>query len=145
MAQKTVLIIDDEQGYIEPLVDALLHEGYRVLTAENGADGLATAQQNKIDLAIIDVMMPPGPSLAGQTSRQKTGVYVVNELRRRFPRLQMCSLSVITDPETISEIQRNGVRFMRKGETSLKHVLETVKGMLATGPGSTGTIRRWSG
>ena len=83
MAEKVILLIDDEQGFIEPLVDALAHEGYRVLTAATGAEGLALAAKERIDLAVVDVMMPPGAALENLTSRQKTGVTAVQVNRDR--------------------------------------------------------------
>ena len=95
MAEKVILLIDDEQGFIEPLVDALAHEGYRVLTAATGAEGLALAAKERIDLAVVDVMMPPGAALDNLTSRQKTGVYVVQRLRDLYPKLPVFCLSVV--------------------------------------------------
>jgi two-component system KDP operon response regulator KdpE len=145
VAQKIILIVDDEEGIVEPLAAALIHEGYRVVTAATGAEGLKAARAEKIDLAIVDVMMPPGEGLQNKTPRERTGGYVVQELRSAYPKLQVFCLSVRTDEETIQAVQRVGARFFRKGETSLKHILEMVQATLSMGPGSSGSIRRWSG
>jgi len=145
MAQKTILVVDDEAGIAEPLAAALLDQGYRVLTAANGEEGLTIARREKIELAIVDVMMPPGLRLTGVTSRERTGVYVIQQLRSLYPKLPVFCLSVRIDEETVSAVQRVGARFLRKGETSLKHVLELVEATLRMAPGSSATIRRWSG
>ncbi len=144
MAQKTVLLIDDEQGFLEALADALESEGYRVLTASSGEEGLRIAAAEKVDLVTVDVMMPPGRSLEDRLSSLTTGVYIVKELRKSFPKLPIFCLSVITDEPTIREIERSGGRFFRKGETSLKHMLATIHSALTGTVRSGYTIHRWS-
>lgn len=55
---KTVLIVDDELRMRRLIADFLLREGYRVVEAENGKLALAILSADKIDLVILDVMMP---------------------------------------------------------------------------------------
>lgn len=55
---KTVLLVDDEAPIRANLKRFLELEGFRVLEAQNGAEGLALAIQNVADLIICDVMMP---------------------------------------------------------------------------------------
>jgi CheY-like chemotaxis protein len=53
-----VLVVDDEFGIAE-LIDAVLtDEGYRVLTAMNGRQGLAIMAKDHPDLVFLDYMMP---------------------------------------------------------------------------------------
>lgn len=54
----TVLVIDDEDYVADMLASALEIEGYTVHLAYNGRDGLALAQTLRVDLVIIDIMMP---------------------------------------------------------------------------------------
>jgi CheY-like chemotaxis protein len=145
MAEKVVLLVDDEQVFVEALLDALVHEGYRVLTARSGSEALDVVAKGEVDLAVVDVMMPPGPRLAKLTTRQRTGVYVIKELRRLYPKLPVFGLSVVSEEATIRAIQATGARYFRKGETPLQTVLEMIQATLRVGPGSRGTIRRWSG
>jgi len=53
-----ILIIDDDLTLIDLLSQALEKAGYKVLNATNGIDGLQMLYKNKIDLVILDVMMP---------------------------------------------------------------------------------------
>jgi len=53
-----VLIIEDDQGIREILADVLASEGYAVLTAQNGLEGLAQARAARPDLIVLDLMMP---------------------------------------------------------------------------------------
>jgi DNA-binding response OmpR family regulator len=55
---KTVLLIDDEAPIRANLKRFLELEGFRVLEAENGVEGMAQAMQNVADLIVCDVMMP---------------------------------------------------------------------------------------
>lgn len=54
----TILIIDDDDVVRFSLADYLEDEGYEVIQAENGQLGLATFQEEDVDLIIADLRMP---------------------------------------------------------------------------------------
>ncbi|MBC8178454.1 MAG: response regulator [Desulfobacteraceae bacterium] len=58
MAQKNILIADDDEVVLELLVRVAESEGYRCYTASNGADAVEIAKNNPIDLALLDKAMP---------------------------------------------------------------------------------------
>jgi CheY-like chemotaxis protein len=53
----TVLIIDDDAGMRLTLSRILTHRGHRVLCAENGVAGIAIAEEELVDLALVDYRM----------------------------------------------------------------------------------------
>jgi two-component system OmpR family response regulator len=53
-----VLIVEDEPDLLNGLARALRDEGYAVDTANNGEDGLYSAESNEYDAIVLDVMMP---------------------------------------------------------------------------------------
>jgi len=55
---KRILIVEDEAGYSRAVKYTLEKEGYEVITASNGLQGLVTAQKADVDLLILDVMLP---------------------------------------------------------------------------------------
>lgn len=55
---RRVLVVDDEANLRHTLGYALRQEGYEVLTAENGEDGLEQFRNTKPELVILDVMLP---------------------------------------------------------------------------------------
>ena len=57
-AGRRILVVEDELPMRTALADCLEAEGYRVLTADNGARGLACALDEKPDLILLDIMMP---------------------------------------------------------------------------------------
>jgi CheY-like chemotaxis protein len=54
----TVLVVDDEFGIVDVLETVLTDEGYRVLTACNGKQGLERLSAEKPDAVLLDFMMP---------------------------------------------------------------------------------------
>lgn len=55
---KTVLVVDDEPDIRRMLEIALKTQGYTVLLAQDGQEGLDTLKRSRPDLAILDVKMP---------------------------------------------------------------------------------------
>jgi CheY-like chemotaxis protein len=55
--QATVLVVDDNRGMLLTLARILAAEGYRVLTAEEGAEAIEIARRESLDLALIDYRM----------------------------------------------------------------------------------------
>jgi DNA-binding response OmpR family regulator len=55
---KAVLIVDDELRLRKLVADFLMREGYNILEADNGRSALDILSKEKVDLVILDVMMP---------------------------------------------------------------------------------------
>lgn len=53
-----ILVIDDSRLVAVMLQDGLQHEGYEVMTAANGREGLGKVAEGSPDLIILDVQMP---------------------------------------------------------------------------------------
>lgn len=68
---KTILVIDDEPKIVEICKDYLTTAGFAVITANDGAKGLAAARKERPDLIVLDLMMP-----------EMDGLDVCRELRR---------------------------------------------------------------
>ena len=54
----TVLVVDDSESNIKLLQGKLINEYYTVLTANNGIQALKSLEENKVDIVLLDVMMP---------------------------------------------------------------------------------------
>ncbi|MFB5763604.1 ATP-binding protein [Paenibacillus medicaginis] len=80
----TVLIADDQYENLRVLIDALQVLDYRVIAVRNGYEALEQIQQaGKIDLAILDLMMPG-----------MSGYEVCQEIRERYSLLELPVLMV---------------------------------------------------
>ena len=53
-----VLVVEDEETLLFTLAHSLKREGYTVLTANRGDDGLKVAREHHPDLILLDVMLP---------------------------------------------------------------------------------------
>lgn len=53
-----ILIVDDEKNVANTIDRLLQSRGHETIVAHNGYDALAAARREKIDIAILDVMMP---------------------------------------------------------------------------------------
>ena len=131
MSSKTILLIDDDQGFAEPLVDALTYEGLRVLTARTAEEALALLKRESIDLVTVDIMLDPGEGLRGKVKSQTAGVYLCREIRTRYPHLDIFCISVVSDLDTTAPIRQLGIRILNKGETSLRTVLDLLLAKLS--------------
>jgi two-component system phosphate regulon response regulator PhoB len=58
MARPRILIIEDERGLTDVLTYNLQREGYDVIVAHDGQEGLRKAQMQLPDLIILDLMLP---------------------------------------------------------------------------------------
>ena len=58
MDKETILVVDDEKEIRDLIEIYLTNEGYAVFKADNGAEALNLLNTKKVDLVILDVMMP---------------------------------------------------------------------------------------
>ena len=70
-ADKRILLVDDDAEIIESLRLALEANGYTVLVARDGNQGLALSERENPDLVILDMMMP-----------KRSGFLVLEKMRR---------------------------------------------------------------
>jgi YesN/AraC family two-component response regulator len=77
-----ILIIDDEEQIREMLAQMLTREGYEVVNANNGKEGMKVCREQKVDLIITDIIMP-----------EKDGIEMILELRHDFPHLKVIAIS----------------------------------------------------
>lgn len=100
--KKKILAVDDESDLLLILKTALSSEGYEVLTAMNGPDALALAQQQLPDLIILDIMMP-----------QMSGFEVLHELRENgaTESIPVIMLTGLSEREKIREALDSGINY----------------------------------
>ncbi len=58
MSRQKILVIEDERALLEVLTYNLANEGFEVITASDGQEGLRRAQRELPDLVILDLMLP---------------------------------------------------------------------------------------
>jgi CheY-like chemotaxis protein len=58
---KTIMIVDDEPDNVSTVKEILTREGYTIITAVSGDDCLKKFPKQKVDLVLMDIMMPGTP------------------------------------------------------------------------------------
>ena len=58
MSKQTILVVDDERDLLDLIEYNLKKEGFKVLKAENGEEGINKAKEHRPDLILLDIMMP---------------------------------------------------------------------------------------
>ncbi len=58
MENETILVVDDNKEIVYSISELLKYEGYRVVKAYDGMEALDALERERIDLILLDVMMP---------------------------------------------------------------------------------------
>lgn len=94
MKSGRILLVDDEYDIQEIVAEILEDAGYRVLVAKNGREALERLEEDRVDLIILDIMMPI-----------MSGPEMVKELRRRLgdqPMPPILMISAGTEGKTVA-------------------------------------------
>ncbi len=124
-ARPTVLFVDDEKSILNALKRTFRNTGYRLLTAESGAVGLALLARESVDLIVSDMRMP-----------EMDGAEFLAECARRWPNTIRILLTGYADLDSTIEAVNSGriYRFMAKpwDDTDIKQAVDTALVLLAT-------------
>src|SRR5688572_2888298 len=98
-AMATILLVDDDLNNREPLSQILTARGHRVVCAGNGREALAALPKERVDLVLLDLMMP-----------DMDGVTFLGELRKdpRGAKVPVLVLSAISDPDFVEQVREYG-------------------------------------
>lgn len=111
-----ILIVEDEKGIVDFLKQGLEEEGYTVSTAFNGKDGLEKAKSLKVDLILLDWMLP-----------NMTGIEVCKAIRTQNITTPIIFLTAKdTVQETIEGLKAGANDYIKK-PFSFEELLERIK------------------
>jgi diguanylate cyclase (GGDEF)-like protein len=103
--RRTLLLVDDEENIIASLQRLLRRDGYHIITANSGAQGLQRLAENKVDVILTDQRMPG-----------MTGVEFLRRAKELYPETVRMSLSGYTELESITNAINEGAiyKFLTK-------------------------------
>ena len=96
-ARPKILLIEDDAGIVGGLKKELHAEGYEVVVATRGDDGLAKARQEPFDAVITDLKMPG-----------LSGLQLVEQLHAAKPKLPIIMMTAFGTTETAIEATKLG-------------------------------------
>jgi DNA-binding NtrC family response regulator len=92
-----ILILDDEPVLQDVLGTLLRREGFQVVQATTAAEGLRIAEEQDIDLVLLDLMLP-----------DRAGLDVLKDLKARDPELVVVVITAYSSVETAIGAMRQG-------------------------------------
>ncbi len=81
-AQRTVLVVDDEDVIRETVREVLTDEGYRVVSALDGSEVMGIVAREEPDVILLDVWMP-----------ERDGIGLLKQIRREHPEARVIMIS----------------------------------------------------
>jgi len=104
-ASRTILLVDDETNIINALKRTLRPDGYTILSANSGEEGLALLTQHEVGVIISDQRMP-----------HMTGVEFLHKVKELYPKTLRIVLSGYTELESVTSIINEGAicKFLTK-------------------------------
>jgi CheY-like chemotaxis protein len=85
-----VLVVDDHHDTRELLGLMLANAGHDAVLAADAEEAVARLNSERVDLAVVDIFLPV-----------KSGIELIREMRRDFPRLKIVAVSAGWGPPTI--------------------------------------------
>jgi two-component system cell cycle sensor histidine kinase/response regulator CckA len=118
---EVILVVDDEPAVLGTTKMILERYGYSIMTAENGAEGVAifARERNQIQLVLTDIMMPV-----------MDGVAMIHALRKLSPSVKVVILSGLLENYKVSEASRGGEIELIEKPFSSEKLLTTVRKVL---------------
>jgi len=119
---KKILIIEDDVILREVLSDFLVKEGFTVVTASNGEEGVNQAKKKKPDLIILDIILP-----------KKDGFEVIKDLKKD-EKTEKIFIVLLTNLESLNDIEKalnlGATTYLIKSDYSLEEVVKKIKDIL---------------
>ncbi len=122
MPGKKILVVEDDKFLRKVYESKLPKEGYEVVTAVDGEEGLAAIKREKPDLVLLDLIMP-----------KMTGFDVLIEVQKdsRIKNIPILVLSNLGQEGDLSRAKSLGAKdFLIKANYSIKEVVEKIKNFL---------------
>lgn len=119
-----ILIVEDEPNMVAGLRDNFEFEGYEVVSAADGAEGLARAISDSPDLVLLDVMMPrmSGLEVCKQLKAKRPSIPIIMLTARgqevdKVVGLELGADDYVTKPFSIRELMARVKAVLRRSQT----------------------------
>lgn len=121
---KKILVVEDEPDMRQALAESLKHEGFEVIEAANGGEGLEEAIARRPDLIILDILMP---KVGGMEMMKKLRQH--NAWGRKVPIIMLTNLSA-DDKIMQGIVEDQPSYYFVKSDWKIPNVIEKVRELL---------------
>ncbi|MDR3557502.1 MAG: response regulator transcription factor [Syntrophobacteraceae bacterium] len=118
-----VLVIDDDEQFLNLMKTALSRNKFEVIVAHNGKQGIKMCENTPVDLVITDLIMP-----------EMEGLEVIMELKQKVPNLKILAVSGggRNDPASYLDLATAlGAKCALTKPFSMETLLKTVKQLIS--------------
>jgi DNA-binding response OmpR family regulator len=126
MENKKILLVEDDTVLLNVLRDKLTSEGFEVLGAPNGKEGLDLALKAHPDLIMVDVLMPIMDGME-MTKRLRE-----DEWGKKVPVIVLTNLN--NEKNVADFLERGAYDYLVKASWSLEEVVKRVRERLSAKP-----------
>ena len=120
MANRHILVVEDEQTLRRIVVEALERAGYDVVAAGDGEEGLRLFEACHADLVVADIMMP-----------RMDGFEMVRRMRARYPDTLFLFLSARSGAEDVVEGFRTGGHDYLRKPFAMSELLVRIEALIS--------------
>ena len=120
MANRHILVVEDEQTLRRIVVEALERAGYDVVAAGDGEEGLRLFEVCHADLVVADIMMP-----------RMDGFEMVRRMRARYPDTLFLFLSARSGAEDVVEGFRTGGHDYLRKPFAMSELLVRIEALIS--------------
>ncbi|MCX6724457.1 MAG: response regulator [Candidatus Staskawiczbacteria bacterium] len=114
---KKILIVEDDKDFMFILQTNFRDEGFFIVTAQNGQEGLETAEKEKPDLILLDIMMPV-----------MDGIEMAKRMRLKHINIPTIFLTNMSDVNHINKaIEVAPSEYIIKSDVSIESIIAEVK------------------
>lgn len=117
--ERLAVVIDDDPNALRIVEAALISDGYRVIKAANGKDGIEVVKTKKPDLIVLDLMMPEVNGF------EAAEILRSDEMTSKIPIVVLTSMSL--SPENKKRLEGKVEHITEKGKLTRTGFIEEIK------------------
>ncbi|MEA1866691.1 MAG: response regulator [Thermodesulfobacteriota bacterium] len=113
-----ILLVDDNEEFLDSTRDVLENEGYEVVTATSGEEGIELAGAQTFDVVFMDIKMPG-----------MNGVESFIEIKRRNPNVKVIMVTAYSVEDLIRQALEEGVFAILSKPVDMDRLFRMIKGI----------------
>ena len=114
---KKILIVEDDEDFISILKTKFESEGFSIVVAKDGEEGIIVAEKENPDLIVSDILMP-----------KMDGIEMVKKIKESNKNVLVVFLTNIKDDDYIKSIKElGGADYLIKADLRINDIVNKVK------------------
>ncbi len=114
---KKILIVEDDEDFVYILEKKFTMEGFKIVTAKDGQDGIVVTAKEKPDLILSDILMP-----------KMDGMEMGKKIKESHPSIPIIFLTNLKDIDYTAGIQKSDMfDYLIKSDTRINEIVNQVK------------------